>query len=563
MGPTRVGTCVFLLISLILSACGKQASSTSAVASCPAITGTAWTPTVTGVASTNHDTSAAFSVTTQTATGSIIGVGQGITPTIEVSFTIDRTVDLGANGSITLEAEVTEKPATVEGDVFPVLTYLSDGTYDWINLARAGTGGDCAQTGLYSCSNGSCTTNDSCSLTWPSAYGNRDQWEQHQIPTFGAASINTFPTCNWTSGTTATVSDPACAFNTHYFPAALTPKRLPFGGTYTAKYALVAGGYSTVTSGSTGTVRLRVVQKTKAANSTSAIDLNLVLVGSNNVNASRTAKGKQNLDLLLQAVYDHYSQSNVTTKIGRINVIEWPCESGGAAYAAVKASQLSQLFQEGSRSFTSIYDSGAGATGKPGALNLFLVSTIGDDFSGNSNLTVLGIAGGIGGPLGNATLSSGLAFSSFDKLDSYNPSCTSSSCPLSSQEAAFVDMGATISHEIGHYLGLNHPTESSGSLHDLIRDTPICTTTDSSLGYITSRMCAVNDNNVFAPTGQKCKDVCPGYSRTAGIFCPAQLECQFNHLMWWTSKGFKAGNGDGNIFSSQTGQIINYHPFVY
>ncbi|MEK6706715.1 MAG: hypothetical protein AABZ06_13100, partial [Bdellovibrionota bacterium] len=64
--------------------------------------------------------------------------------------------------------------------------------------------------------------------------------------------------------------------------------------------------------------------------------------------------------------------------------------------------------------------------------------------------------------------------------------------------------------------------------------------------------------------GLKCSEVCTDYNSTEGVFCDTKAECQFNHLMWWTSKNFKEGNGtgDGNIFSTQSGLILNYNPFV-
>ena len=95
-------------------------------------------------------------------------------------------------------------------------------------------------------------------------------------------------------------------------------------------------------------------------------------------------------------------------------------------------------------------------------------------------------------------------------------------------------------------------------------DTPICTQTQTVKGtaYITISSCS-QDANKFSATGKTCSDVCAGYNGTT-VFCAAQVECQFNHIMWWTSKNYNSttGLGDGNLFSTQSSSILNYSTFI-
>ncbi|MGK5088892.1 M43 family zinc metalloprotease [Bdellovibrionota bacterium FG-2] len=559
---SQLAVLAFCVIFAIPGAgCAKKKSTTSESSSCAAIDGVAWTPNISGAGASNHDTGAEVSKTILSASGPVTGLGQAAPASREIDVEIDMTEDLGAFGSLTLVAKVTGMPAGLDGSAYPALVYLSDGTYDYINLARAGSGGDCAQNGYYTCNGVSCTSNSACLVNWPSAYFDRTHWQQHQIPSFGYGSVNTFPSCNWTEGAEAPSTDSACAFNTHFFPSEYSVPRLRYGGKYHAKYVLLAANYATVTTAAAAQLEVTVIKKKEAATATAiggAVDLNIVIVGSDNIAASRTVKGKQNLDSLFTLVQQYFGHENVGVKLGSVNAIEWGCEAGGDSYANVGAMKLGDMFS-GSKDLIP-------EASELKALNIFLVSTIDDDVSGEgSNLTILGLSGAIGGPMLRGTAASGLAFSSFDKLATYNPLCSGTGeCSIQHQEADFVDMGATIAHEMGHFLGLNHPTEAQGSKHDVVYDTPVCTARSASSGYITISSCLNSDTHVYSPTGKTCKQVCTGYSSSSGVFCPEAMECQFNHIMWWTSKNFKEGTalGDGNVFSHDSSVIINYNPFI-
>ena len=75
---------------------------------------------------------------------------------------------------------------------------------------------------------------------------------------------------------------------------------------------------------------------------------------------------------------------------------------------------------------------------------------------------ILGISGGIPGPpLIQGTAHSGVVISAFGGFTQMG-------------DALLILQGGTMAHEGGHYLGLFHPTESPGTFHDPISDTPEC-----------------------------------------------------------------------------------------
>ena len=99
-------------------------------------------------------------------------------------------------------------------------------------------------------------------------------------------------------------------------------------------------------------------------------------------------------------------------------------------------------------------------------------------------------------------------------------------------------------------------------LHDPIDDTPVCTATDSSPGggshLITIHYCVKSDTNRIGYE-RTCPEACPSYNPMTGQFCPDVRECQFNYVMWWTTKNL----GDGNVFSPHSGLVMSYSPLVH
>ncbi len=549
-----------LILTLLLSvSCSKKAEPVAAAPACSTLTGTAWTPDVSGVSTSNHDTTnVSISTTTATTTGPVSGLEQGISSRL-LTVTFSVPDDLGDNGSLTLEAETTSFPADLAGSAYPVLMSLNDGTNELVNADISSTGGGCGQSGFQTCTGSNCSAeNAACTVASPSAYASGDVWRYHQIQNYGYVSVNTFPTCNYAQ--TGATNFPACAFNSTFFSSG----KLRTGVTYTAKYVLLADRYKTL-SGYTAGLSVKVTRKKDAQTALGgAIDLNVILVGNKNINASRTDKGKQNLNLLFGAVRDILADSRVNVTIGKISAIEWNCDNGGDAYADVSDEDLGDLFAAGSARVSS------SSEGK--AINIFIVSSI-PYASGESNLTIAGSSSSILGPLRNGLASSGIAIASNEELDTMNPDCTLTNCPATAQERDFLDMQRTYVHEMGHYLGLFHPGESGGTTHDPIWDTPICTATQTVSGsdYITIGACLNSDTNqnpaenaadLTAPSTQTCGDACTSYDSATGLFCPTAFECQFNHLMWWTSQNFKNGSGDGAIISPHSSRVINYNALV-
>lgn len=522
---------------LSLGSCGSPATET---ATCSTPTGVAWTPDLSGVSASFRDGSTEVFTETLTATGQVFGYGDPIPTNKEISVSVNMDTDLGEMGSLSLVARRTSGPTALGEEIYPVLVSLHDGTNEWINLARNGSGGDCVETGYFVCSGGSCSKNSNCVTNTPSAFLDRSDWQQHQIPSFGYASVNVFPSCNWSTGT------PACAFNSTFFQAGKLRT-----GTYTARYVLFAPYQSLVNSNFTAQIEVKAIRKKRTAAYTTSgqngvLDINIILVGDTLIEQSRTDKGKQNLNAVMTHFVDHYNQSATGIRLSKISVYEWGCANDGNTYKAPTLNEIEGLLKTGSGLLES------DSEGR--AINLFLVEQI--NISTTSGGTVLGLAGGVGGSPYNGTNGSGVVVSTFAKINEFNPNCPASgACGQEYQEADFIDLGSTISHEVGHYLGLNHPSESDGSRTDPIADTPTCPTTTSGGQTVV--------NHTSCLTGAACGAACTSYNGTS-VFCSTATDCQFNHLMWWTSKRFQVGttNGDGNLFSTGSSRMILNHPLI-
>lgn len=112
-------------------------------------------------------------------------------------------------------------------------------------------------------------------------------------------------------------------------------------------------------------------------------------------------------------------------------------------------------------------------------INFFFVQEI---VGGDEGFIILGIAGGIPGPPAiQGTPHSGVALTMMGFRDS--PTV----------------LGYTMAHEGGHYLGLFHTSESSGSSHDPLPDTAQCPASNDADfdGYVTTQECAGKGSDNF------------------------------------------------------------------
>lgn len=146
------------------------------------------------------------------------------------------------------------------------------------------------------------------------------------------------------------------------------------------------------------------------------------------------------LDLVLDQLVAMAASSNLTLNIDPIQVVTDP------ALAEVPREfsdvQTAQLVEMGARD----------------RINLFFL----EDFSGVGGSGLLGISGGIPGPIGNA--------------NQFNGVLINATASRSDPDAIYARNTAEIAlHEMGHFLGLYHTTERQFDQHDVIDDTPECT----------------------------------------------------------------------------------------
>ncbi len=190
------------------------------------------------------------------------------------------------------------------------------------------------------------------------------------------------------------------------------------------------------------------------------LNINLHFVGVPGLSANQ-AEGDADVDQVLQVVRTIYSEMNITAKVA--NYIE--------AEENV-ANQYSMI-----RDFNDVYNLVATST-PPGStpednltVNVFLIN----DFNISEAPGLLGVSTGIPGMAGlHGNSGAGLVFSSASLGDDNQ------------------QLGQTMAHEIGHFLGLRHTTEHNFLGHDPITDTPEC------LNPNLANFCPDSDNFMFA-----------------------------------------------------------------
>jgi hypothetical protein len=175
---------------------------------------------------------------------------------------------------------------------------------------------------------------------------------------------------------------------------------------------------------------------------------------------------------------------------------------------------------------------------KSRGVQIFLVDdlTVSGTAQSGSN-TIVGVDGSIPGPSGlPGTINSGAVVGLFGTLGA--GTCPSSGNPTL---ACGTDLVAYVAaHEIGHWLGLSHTTEESGTSFDVLSDTPQCPCSQCAL-----------------PTTQRasCSN---GSVEVTAAMCRASTTCGGgDNLMFWLVDHASAGT-----LSRDQGQVMRLNPAV-
>jgi hypothetical protein len=171
------------------------------------------------------------------------------------------------------------------------------------------------------------------------------------------------------------------------------------------------------------------------------IDLNLFFVGISDLGlTAATARTDPRFQQILTRVGQLWADSGM--RFGDVSYIDVP-EPDAARLTRVTDATYPEVIRQGRRG------------GKDWGLNMFLVNEIS---GGRQGFVVLGRAAGIPGvPLKGNPISGVVVTTANFK-----------------SERGIEQIAQTMAHEGGHWLGLFHPSESSGTSFDLLADTPEC-----------------------------------------------------------------------------------------
>ncbi len=203
------------------------------------------------------------------------------------------------------------------------------------------------------------------------------------------------------------------------------------------------------------------------------LDVNLCLTGAAGITAA-VALEHPRVSAALDEVRERLAEAHL--ELGEVRAFDVPAEQLIFTHDASADAELSALYRTGA--------------GLPPGLNVFLVDAVQVAAKQGIPTLVLGLAGGIPGPLYVGGPRSGVV--------------------LSLQAAPQgVLLGRAMAHEIGHYLGLFHTTEETLSgqtaVHDNLPDTPVLDpdnlmfwlVNDTSMGKLTTQQADVLHHNLW------------------------------------------------------------------
>ena len=221
-----------------------------------------------------------------------------------------------------------------------------------------------------------------------------------------------------------------------------SPRSAPVPGTY--KFKLIKDGAE-------ARIDVRALVKTSAGDAeTGALDINFFFANVSGIDAD-TAPGNGPFQDAVDTLRNVYAEQGI--EVGETSYCNLESADAGR-FASVDdiegpSSELSQMFK------LSEDAAALGCDASDRALNFFMVQEI---VGGRAGYIILGIAGGIPGPPPgvNGNTHAGVAVTMLNFQS--NP----------------VQLGQTMAHEGGHFLGLFHTTEAEGNAFDPLPDTPEC-----------------------------------------------------------------------------------------
>ncbi len=239
----------------------------------------------------------------------------------------------------------------------------------------------------------------------------------------------------------------------------LDDDKIVVAGDYGALFSGVYLDNATVDSEHTLTSEVKALVKKDNDINFGLLNINLYFVGNTVVDAATSESGVQRVDEILAGIDTIYAQVGIELgEVKRFNLTTAAADSLGIDFELTDAESITLLFENIQR--------------EEGVMNIFLVESF-------SIPGVVGLSLGIPGlPVVEGFPTSAAIFAMLT--------------PIDQQSGTELNiLKRIIAHEIGHYLGLYHPTESDGEEFDPLTDTAQCGTENDANGdgFVTHSEC--------------------------------------------------------------------------